>query len=304
MMSKPQLLETYKSCNVVTYDNFFYGIPLFLGPINLQDRKAIQNNLYIFRSTSKDEIYKMIDYRSRFVKRIRMDITNNCNLRCIMCETYNTVEKKEQKYFNIDNFIKSITPDIIRNLNFIQLGNIAEPLIHPHFNKFLDHIRNYSEYCGIYILTNGTLLHKYYKIINDYKCTMVISVDSLNKETYEYIRSGSNFERIMENLRLIDTKRVNVSIDQAIMASNIDEYGDFIDYCRKNNFKFTCRSMILKDFRGIISKRLIDESLWFHRDKINSWKEKYLYKNFDGIVQSQMIKSITPVMKKEKCTAH
>ena len=148
-------------------------------------------------------------------------------------------------------------------------------------------------------------MHKYYQTINKHKCTLSVSLDSLKPDSYRSIRVGGNLNRVLENLRLIDSKSVRVYIDQTLMACNVSEYEDFVKFCQASHFIFTSKPMTLRPVNSmIISKGLIDGSLWFCRDKIRSWKEKFLEKTFNGVVASPLVQSVVPQISRTKCTAH
>ena len=117
----------------------------------------------------------------------------------------------------------------------------------------------------------------------------MVSLDSLNPEVYRKIRVGGDLDRTLGSLSLIDSSKTQGFIDQVMMRCNIEEFGNFIEYCQKRNFKFTCRPMCIKDAEGVISKNLIDESLWFDKKAIRVWKDRFQGKDFDGIAQSPLL---------------
>jgi radical SAM protein with 4Fe4S-binding SPASM domain len=299
----PENHGVYKSYTILFYQNVFFAIPVFLGPVNLNIEEE-KSHPSIIQANTIDEIYKKIDNEAKYVKRIRVEITENCNLRCLMCDTYNGVTKKAGGKLDIEKFNEHLTPKSLSQVHSVHIGNVAEPMIHPEFDKIIKHIRKCSENATIYILTNGNLIHKFANVINENRCTLHVSIDSLNHEKYAHLRRGGKLQRVLDNLKLIDSSRVQVYIDQALMVSNMGEYEDFIHYCQDNGFLFTCRSMFIKDYQGIITRELIDETLWFRRDLINEWKDQYWNNDFGGIVQSPMIRNVPPPIKYDQCTMH
>lgn len=85
-------------------------------------------------------------------KKIYVEITNNCNLKCSFCNPIN--RKKEfmdKKTFAIIlNKIKPMT-------NYLYLHVMGEPLLHPKINEFIDLA---SKNFKVNITTNGYLIEK------------------------------------------------------------------------------------------------------------------------------------------------
>ena len=98
----PKILEQYRAYNLVEYKNSFFGIPVSLVLSNLNNGVELVNP-QIIRTEKQDDLYQLIDEKSSYVKRIRFDITDNCNLRCVMCCTYDGISKGQMRFFSFDN---------------------------------------------------------------------------------------------------------------------------------------------------------------------------------------------------------
>src|SRR6266851_839165 len=99
------------------------------------------------------------------------------------------------------------------------------------------YIRSESD-AQIHIVTNGKLLHRYAGLINELgNCLVQVSMDSVHKETHEYIRQGSNYDRLVGNLALLDIARTQVLLSFTLMNSNIGEYDDMVEFCQQRNFQ-------------------------------------------------------------------
>ena len=120
---------------------------------------------------------------------LRLDLTDNCNIRCIMCQAYNAQPVTAMRFFDFDRFIGQ-TKGQLAQWSTIQLGNVAEATVHPRFGDFLKYIRSESD-ATIHIVTNGKLLSRHAGLINDIgNCLVQVSMDSVNKASHEYIRAG------------------------------------------------------------------------------------------------------------------
>ena len=232
----------------------------------------------------------------------RMDIADNCNIRCIMCQAYNSMAVSAMKFMDFDRFVES-TRGELRKWQRVQLGNVAEATVHPRFADFVRYIRAEAPDALIHIVTNGKLLGKYAAVINAAgNCLVQVSMDSVNKATHEYIRAGSNFERAIANLGRVDLRKNQVLLSFTLMVSNIDEYPEMVDFCRSRGYQMSAFPMTVRTEGGVLPLRLLRECLWFRIDKLRYWlKEHY------GNQYAQMVGSATGAMEHVAdfwCNAH
>lgn len=214
---------------------------------------------------------------------LRFDLANNCNIRCIMCQAYNSLPKSETNFTDFDTFVRN-TKGNLADWSVIQLGNIAESTTHPRFADFLRYIRSESA-ALIHIVTNGKLLHKYADLINEIgNCRVHLSMDSIRKEAHEYIREGSNFDIMMKNLSSIDVKRTQVLLSFTMMKSNVEEYPDIVKFCQDRNYTMAVFPMIVREESSIIPFNLLEESLWFNLDLLKTWLKQHYGNRYGSLI--------------------
>ncbi len=90
-------------------------------------------------------------------KKIYVEITNICNLRCSFCSIDNR-EYKELSLEEFENILKKIKP----YTNTIYLHVKGEPLLHSKLDSILKLTKEYN--FNVKITTNGTLLKEKYPI--------------------------------------------------------------------------------------------------------------------------------------------
>lgn len=132
-------------------------------------------------------------------------ISNICNLNCIMCsgEYSSTVRinrEKELPHINPydDNFIQQIAPYIpyLKETSFTG----GETFLIPIYYKIWEEIYRLNPKSIVSVTTNGTILdEKVINILSKLNFNITISIDSVNKQTYEYIRRNATFEKTMQN---------------------------------------------------------------------------------------------------------
>ncbi len=151
--------------------------------------------------------------------------TTYCNIKCENCIN-DTVQVERRGHLSI-NTLKDILKmmPFIRDISLLGLG---EPLMNPEILDMLEFIK--SEGIACRIATNGMLLDKIdiMKLLNSIdQC--IISFDAATKEKFEEIRKGSDFDRIIKNIKGLVEKRnknrlsTEISLHTVITKNNLEE---------------------------------------------------------------------------------
>jgi radical SAM protein with 4Fe4S-binding SPASM domain len=296
------LLEgDFRGYNLVGYQNQVYALPLTLGPISVE-REPDRQRPGILVGTDLNAVKEEVRLQGK-LGILRVDLADNCNIRCIMCQLYNTRPIRHVQFLDFDMFRRQTT-GFLKKWSTINLGNVAESTIHPRFGDYLRYIRDETD-ATICILTNGKLLGRYANLINEIgNCLIHISVDSIQKETHEYIRDGSNYDALLRNFDLIDIKKTQVMLVFTLMNSNIGEYESMVEFCKVRGFQIAAFPMILRDEEGIIPWRLLKESLWFNIDGLRYWLQHHYGKDYGLVHRGTATGAIGPQLDAFSCNAH
>ncbi len=162
---------------------------------------------------------------------VEMDVINKCNLRCIMCYFSNdTVYKAQRDEIAVEDFARLAEEMLPFCYNF-SFSTGAEPLLHRRLGDLLDTAARY-EVPNSLMYTNGLLLYEpiVERMIASKLTTLYVSIDGATKETYERIRVGGNFDKLMTNLRAFQSAKEragswtpDLNINLVLMRSNIRE---------------------------------------------------------------------------------
>ena len=173
---------------------------------------------------------------------IKIDIENvsRCNLSCSMCLVSLTKTQKRAEDLSFDDF-KIILDEQI-GVYEIKIQGIGEPFLHK---DFIDMV-SYAVQKDIWVrsTTNATILHQnenYKKIIDAGIGELQISVDGTTKQSYEAIRKGAHFERMVENCRLINGYCASLGVEKTrmwalIQKDNIGELKEFPRFAKELGF--------------------------------------------------------------------
>lgn len=169
-----------------------------------------------------------------FPLHLDIESTNNCNLRCPMCGR--NWMKEKIGYMNFELFTEIIDEGAKYHLPSIKLNYRGEPLLHPGLSKMVKYAKK-KGILEVQFNTNGLLLNekKAKEFIEAGLDRIIFSFDGATKETYEKIRRGSNFERVIENIKNLvrlreerGLERPLVRVQMVKMEENKKEIEDFI----------------------------------------------------------------------------
>lgn len=133
---------------------------------------------------------------------VDIEVTDACNLRCSMC-VHGTQGVPDAGFIESGLAYKAIDECGRLGVYSVKFNFRGEPLLHP---QLVDFVRRAKE-AGIIEVqfnTNGlpTDAKKIESLIRAGLDRIIFSVDGATKESYERIRKGATFEKLVENIRL------------------------------------------------------------------------------------------------------
>jgi len=171
----------------------------------------------------------------RFIQ-LELDITNRCNLRCVMCfHSLAATRHARTVHLTPDDFSRAAAPvlPLTQRLS-LSLGN--EPLMSPHFAAILRVAAPYKvPHVNFY--TNGLLLNDVNTdAIIKYGVTQVcVSIDGATRTTYNAIRRDGDFDDLVRNVEHLIARRdaharrlPRVRFDIVMMQRNVHELPDIV----------------------------------------------------------------------------
>jgi len=150
--------------------------------------------------TDKSEIVDLSDKSNRFLE-VRIDITNQCNIRCRMCY-FSLKEKSSERVFIMEpEKFRRIAEQVFPYSHVVLVSCGAEPLVHPHFDEILKIAKQYTGILGF--STNGQLLDRSMaELCVDLPVEIIIfSIDAASEENYSWIRRGGSLGKLLGNIK-------------------------------------------------------------------------------------------------------
>jgi MoaA/NifB/PqqE/SkfB family radical SAM enzyme len=145
-----------------------------------------------------------------------LDLTSTCNIRCVMCY-FSITDRLRFKPFDLDpeptgnielTTFQHVASELFPRAHTVAFGCAAEPLLHPHFAEILRVTRTYRV-PKVWVQTNLLALSvaKAQAIVDQGVRTVAVSIDGTSRETYERIRVGASWDRLLSRLELLRQAR-------------------------------------------------------------------------------------------------
>ena len=205
--------------------------------------------------------------------------SNLCNLTCVYCNEQTSTAWQSVKKIPI-NHVKNEHADLIElaqtqghNIQGLSLGG-GEPLLQKGLDVFLSYLD--PSKVSVMVTTNLSMeitTNPIYQILKTWPTVeWQVSFDNANKEKFEYVRDGANWEQLVKNLRQMkqDGQKVNAHPAYSIYcALDLMEYYDFcvaenlgIYWCELNHPKeldirrqtIGLRQLAVKEINQVLDK--------------------------------------------------
>jgi MoaA/NifB/PqqE/SkfB family radical SAM enzyme len=221
----------------------------------------------------------MLHWWEPYPSYIEIEVTTRCNLRCILCER--TYWDEPNKDMSFEEF--KMIGDQFPRLKWIGLTGIGESFINKDFIKMLRYVKERNIFVEIY----DTFFFIDEKISNeliDLGIDIIfVSLDAATKETYEKIRVGSNFERVINNIQtFIKLRRERKAafprlhfhfVVNKLNYHEIPQYIELIDsFSKEEKFRIQFSRMLhefeqTKGFFMEVPEKIIQDTEFKARDK-------------------------------------
>jgi len=174
-----------------------------------------------------------------FPRLIDIELTNNCNFRCLMCPT-GTLSHKRKKGFMDENILLKILDEISKYktpLRFIRWG---EPMLHPQFLSFVREANQRKTIC--HVNTNGSLLNeeKIEQILEIPLDSIKFSFQGVDRNSYKEMRNTDYFDDLLKKVKLLYNLRADNEYPYIHVSTTITyESKEQVISFKKNVSEFT-----------------------------------------------------------------
>ncbi len=207
-------------------------INLFISPLKkFRLQQCLNEIIYIIQK--KINKYPIILWYKP--KDISIEVTSKCNLQCPACGISN-IPYHMRRNLSFETFLKLIPH--FRYVSSVSLFNYGEPFMNPEFLEMIKICK--LKKIKVSFFTNGMMLTDdiIKKLIELKVESIIFSIDGATESTYKKIRPQGDFEKVITNLKKLQSLRENnkypcLSICYTIMKVNIEEMPLMVELANK-----------------------------------------------------------------------
>lgn len=156
--------------------------------------------------------------------RIDLEPNNTCNLRCRHCQV--TYWSKPAVHLDMSAFTRVLSQ--FPGLLSIKLQGMGEPLLNRELLDML--LEGEKRGISMQFISNGTILNSTMagQLLSLKRTHIGFSLDGATAETFESIRTGASFDKVVANIRELTRRRGNhvypmISVTAVVTSNNLHE---------------------------------------------------------------------------------
>lgn len=190
-------------------------------------------------------------------RQLEFSISNTCNLRCEMCngDFSSSIRSQREHRAPLPNvYPESFFDELREVLPHVSQINVlgGEPFLSHESLRVLDIAAEVNPAMTVTIATNATIWNRRVsELVERLRPNVVVSIDGITAETFESVRVGADFARVMENLDRFDEAArrhgTEVSLAHCLMRSNWWEFADFLSFAERRGFDVGINTVVTPD---------------------------------------------------------
>lgn len=168
---------------------------------------------------------------------LRISLTEKCNLRCTYCMPAEGIPLTPKSHLmTADEIFQLASLFVKHGVTKIRLTG-GEPLVRKDFELIVRKLHTLN--VELAITTNGILLEKYLPLFKELHIqNITVSIDSLHSKKNELITRRKQFDKVWENISLLQKQIPLVKLNVVLMKGvNDNEIADFIKLTKHNSYK-------------------------------------------------------------------
>ncbi len=188
------------------------------------------------------------------IKHLKLDLTNNCNLKCEFCPYHWLNSCKNLKKINLD--FEKAKENIFNwwiKFNSVQLSGSWESLLHPDFKEIILYIRWKVD--NLRIITNWTLVDKNLDCLVNNFDKIIISLHWWELVHNNIVRNKGAYKKVINWILLLKKKWFkNIKINYVLTEKNIYDVFEVIKFSKNYGIAITFSLDFLPNIDKYIDK--------------------------------------------------
>jgi cyclic pyranopterin phosphate synthase len=201
----------------------------------------------------------LIDNFGRIAKKLRISVTDKCNLRCVYCMPRGKIRWfNEHDKLDYNEIARLVTILAELGIERIRLTG-GEPLLRPNLENLIVALTRIDGIKSISMTTNGLLFGRKARAFKDAGLESVnVSLDTFRPARFKQITGVNNLDRVIEAINAAERVGLNVKINTVVIRGwNDDEIVDFANYARDTGHTVRFIEFMPLDGSGIWQSNLV-----------------------------------------------
>ncbi|MGB6628527.1 MAG: GTP 3',8-cyclase MoaA [Nitrososphaeraceae archaeon] len=176
----------------------------------------------------------MTDGFGRVARKLRISITDRCNMRCVYCMPRNNTEWfEEDNILSYDEILRLTTVFASLGIKKIRVTG-GEPTIRPKIENLISSLSKVNGIESISMTTNGLLLYDKARQLKENGLGSVnISLDTFRADRFKSMCGIDGLKKVLASIRAADDAGLKIKINTVVVRGwNDDEVADFARFAR------------------------------------------------------------------------
>jgi len=179
----------------------------------------------------------LVDKHQRTHNYLRISLTEKCNLRCTYCMPIEGIPLTPAAHLmSADEIFEIASHFVKRGVDKIRLTG-GEPTVRKDFNQIIERLSSLPT--KLALTTNGLTIHRHIDVLKKANIDVInISIDSLDREKFKKITLRDQYEKLEENMNLLDAQGFRLKLNVVLLKGiNDDEIIPFINLSKDRNWQ-------------------------------------------------------------------
>lgn len=202
---------------------------------------------------------KLIDSFARNAIKLRISITDRCNMRCVYCMPTNNNEWFEQNDILAYDEIVRLARILARlGIEKIRITG-GEPLVRPKLEDLIKKLSNLDGIKSISMTTNGLFLRDKVMQLRDAGLKSInVSLDTFKEDRFKAITGVHGLDNVVSAMYAAEQAGMEVKVNTVIIRGwNEDEIVDFAKFARSTGYTVRFIEFMPLDGTGIWEPKLV-----------------------------------------------
>jgi GTP 3',8-cyclase len=201
----------------------------------------------------------LVDGFGRIARKLRISVTDRCNMRCVYCMPSNNTDWFEQDdILSYEEIIQLTKVFVGLGVEKIRVTG-GEPTVRPKIESLIQALAKINGIKSISMTTNGLLLQDKVKQLKAAGLGSVnISLDTLKADRFKAICGIDGVDKTLASIKAAHNAELGVKINTVVMRGwNDDEVVDFARYARDTGYTVRFIEFMPLDGTGIWAPSLV-----------------------------------------------